>query len=175
MLLRQVENFFPNLDRILPEIKKVQMYNQEAHQAKFKIRATWPGYRSAHLSHENIFLYEFVNNLLYQHKLLEPGTWEIHSFVHLRLDVDKDKDWIHKDMQDDLAALIYLSETNFDSGTYLFDENEKLINNIVAVKNRAVIYSAKYNHMGYGHFGTNINDGRLTINCFIKNHGYKKG
>ena len=30
------------------------------------------------------------------------------------------------------------------------------------------MYSGNYNHMGYGHHGTDINNGRLTINLFIK-------
>ena len=30
--------------------------------------------------------------------------------------------------------------------------------NIKFVKNRFVMYSAKYKHMGYGHHGKNIND-----------------
>lgn len=175
MFLRQVENFFPNLDRILTQLKKTNMYNQEEFSNKFGVNATWPGYRSDHLGRENVYLYEFICNLLYQHKLLEPGTWQIHSYLHLRLESDNNSDWIHKDHNNHFAALIYLSETNFNSGTYLYDENNKVINNIVAVKNRAVIYDARYNHMGYGHYGTNVHDGRLTINCFINNHGYKKG
>lgn len=172
MNLKQVENFFPRLDHLLPEFKKIKLYNQEEYSRKFK-KAEWPGLRSQHLINENVFLYELINTLLFQHKLLEKGRWEIHSFLHLRLNEDRGKDWIHQD-REDFAGIIYLSETKFDSGTYLYDENKNLINNIVGVKNRAIVYDAKLNHMGYGHYGSNVHDGRLTLNIFINNHDVNK-
>ena len=35
------------------------------------------------------------------------------------------------------------------------------------VKNRAIFYSGSYPHKGYGHFGSSVQDGRLTLNVFI--------
>ena len=43
-----------------------------------------------------------------------------------------------------------------------------MINDVKFVQNRFVMYSANYKHMGYGHHGKNIDDGRLTLNLFIK-------
>jgi hypothetical protein len=106
--------------------------------------------------------------MLLKYKILEEKSWNINTFLHLRLDKDKDKDWIHVDETEDFAALIYLSETNLNSGTKIYDQNENIINDIKFVKNRFVMYSAKYKHMGYGHHGKNINDGRLTFNLFMK-------
>jgi|TARA_R100000084_G_scaffold55202_1_gene23182 hypothetical protein len=169
MILKQVENFFPRLDYLLPEIKKIKLYNQADYNALLQKKDTWPGFRSKMLKDENLFFYELINTLLFKHKLLEKGGYEINSFLHLRLKEDEEKDWIHKDYPYNFASLIYLSETNFNSGTRLYDDDEKLINEIVSVKNRAVLYSGDYNHKGYGHYGTNVQDGRLTINIFIKN------
>jgi len=170
MILRQVENFFPRLDYLLPEIKKIKLYNQNDYNKLLQKNETWPGFRSKMLRDENLFFYELINTLLFQHKLLEKGGYEINSFLHLRLKDDEEKDWIHKD-QDDFASLIYLSETNFNSGTNLYNDDNKIINQIVSIKNRAVLYSGNYNHKAYGHYGTNVQDGRLTINIFIKNYG----
>ena len=87
-------------------------------------------------------------------------------YVHLRKLEDNDKDWIHKDPED-FAFLIYLNETNLKSGTYLYDEGG-MISDIKYIQNRFFIYSGSYDHMGYGHFGNNAKNGRLTLNGFIK-------
>jgi hypothetical protein len=36
------------------------------------------------------------------------------------------------------------------------------------VQNRFIIYNGSYNHMGYGHFGESPENGRLTINGFLR-------
>jgi hypothetical protein len=164
MIFKQVEGFFPRLDVLIPEIKKFKFYNQDNHNES----GTWPGYRTKNLETENIFLYEYINTLaLVNHKILEPGTYFIKSYFHLRLKEDNEKDWIHRD-EDDYAGLVYLGDTNLNAGTKLYDTNNNVINDIKYVKNRAVFYSGSYLHKGYGHFGSNVQDGRLTLNLFIK-------
>ena len=49
----------------------------------------------------------------------------------------------------------------------LYDENENVINDIKFVKNRYIMYSGSYKHMAYGHHGSSIEDGRLTLNIFF--------
>ena len=166
MILRQVENFFPRLDSLLPEIRKIKLYNQVDFNKLLQFNSTFPGLRSKIIRDENLFFYELINTLLFKHKLLEKGGYEINSFLHLKLKEDREKEWVHKDPYN-FACLIYLSETNLNSGTRLYDDNKKLINEIVSVKNRAILYSGNYYHVGYGHYGTNVQDGRLTINIFI--------
>ena len=87
-------------------------------------------------------------------------------FIHLRRKEDIDKDWIHKD-NDDYAFLIYLNNTNLDSGTYLYDDANNVSTDIKYVQNRFVMYNGLYSHMGYGHFGNDTNNGRLTLNGFL--------
>lgn len=167
MNLIQEDNFFPNLDSILPQIKKIKLYNlNDFRKLTGMHNSSWPGLRSLSLDVENPILHEYIKLLITQKKLLEPSLWKIASFVHLRLEEDNSKDWIHSD-DDDFAALIYISETNFNSGTHLFDKNDNLINDIKFVKNRFVAYSGCTRHVGYGHHGNSIENGRLSINLFI--------
>ena len=166
MKLIQEENFFPNLNFILPEIKKIKLYSSEEFEKLENQKGNWPGLRSRVLGKNNPIFHEYITSLIHQKKLLDHGVWQIASFIHLRLEEDNPKDWIHKD-SDDLAALIYISETNLNSGTYLFDDNKNLINDIKFVSNRFIMYDGNYNHKGYGHHGDSIENGRLTINLFI--------
>jgi|TARA_B100000035_G_scaffold108225_1_gene91832 hypothetical protein len=166
MIFRQVENFFPRLDLILPEIRKIKLYSEDEYNKFYDTKESWPGLRSKNLIEENIFLYDYVNYLLTTKKLMTKGSYKITSNIHLRLQDDNKKDWIHKD-KCDLAALIYLSDTNFNSGTYLYDDNGSIINDIKFLQNRCILYSAQYSHKGYGHHGINVHDGRLTLNLFL--------
>jgi len=166
MKLIQEENFFTNLNFILPEIKKIKLYSSEEFEKLENQKSYWPGLRSRFLGTTNPIFHEYITSLIHQKKLLDHGVWQIGSFIHLRLEEDNPKDWIHKD-PDDLAALIYISETNLNSGTYLFDDNKNLINDIKFVSNRFIMYDGNYNHKGYGHHGDSIENGRLTINLFI--------
>jgi hypothetical protein len=166
MKLIQEENFFPNLNFILPEIKKIKLYYPKEQEKLQNSKANWPGLRSISLGTTNPIFHEYIISLLQQKKLLDKGYWEVVSFMHLRLKEDDLNDWIHKD-PDHFAALIYLSETNLNSGTYLYDEDENLINDIKFVKNRFIMYDGQYNHKGYGHHGDSIENGRLTINLFM--------
>ena len=168
MILRQIDNFFPRLDLILPEIKKIKLYSLNEFNEIEKTQDTWPGLRSLNLKKTNIFLFELINNLMFTNKMINEGTYDIATFLHLRLKEHANQDWIHKDNKK-FAGLIYLSETNLNSGTYLYDENNNIINDIKCVKNRFVIFSGNYNHKGYGHYGNNVQDGRLTFNLFIDN------
>jgi len=169
MRLIQEDNFFPNLNLILPEIKKIKLYNLKQF-SKLHEKGDWPGHRSLPIIETNPSLYLYVNHLMSEKKLIPEGKYSISTFLHLRLQEDLKKDWIHKD-DDNLAALIYLSHTNKDSGTYLYDENKNIINDIKFIQNRFIMYDANYNHMGYGHHGSSIEDGRLTLNLFIRRVG----
>jgi|TARA_R100001015_G_C4519043_1_gene88555 hypothetical protein len=167
VIFRQVENFFPRLDILIPEIKKFKFLDKNEHNKDCKEIANWPGLRTKNLETENVFLYEYINTLIFfNYKIFDLGAYHIKTFAHLRLKEDDDKDWIHKDSED-YAGLIYLGDTNLNAGTRLYDEKSNIINDIKYVKNRAIFYSGSYPHKGYGHFGSSVQDGRLTLNVFI--------
>ncbi len=166
MKLTQEENFFPNLDSILPQIKKIPLYSVDDFKKVNKAHGVYPGLRSEPLIISCPILHQFIINLILQKNILKAGDWHIKSFLHLRLKEHETKDWIHED-QDEYSALIYISNTNLSSGTKLYDKNENVINDIKFVKNRYVMYSSNYKHMAYGAHGSSIEDGRLTLNIFF--------
>ena len=83
-----------------------------------------------------------------------------------RLDEDNKKDWIHTD-PDDYTMIVFLSKTNLKSGLNIYDENEQVTQNIKFLQNRAVIFNSKQYHKSSLNYGDNIDNGRLTLNCFI--------
>jgi hypothetical protein len=160
-----IENFLPNLKEYLTEIYKITLYENKEYIEKFNYE-TWPGKRSNYLFDENKFLFFLITQNLNKVYFIKKYTLKL--FLHLRRQEDSLKDWIHKDLDTDYAFLIYLNDTNLNSGTFLYDEEKNMIADIKYVKNRFVIYNGSYNHMGYGHFGESPENGRLTINGFLK-------
>ena len=49
----------------------------------------------------------------------------------------------------------------------IYDENEQVTQNIKFLQNRAVIFNSKQYHKSSLNYGDNIDNGRLTLNCFI--------
>jgi len=165
-----VENFFDNFENIKNEFKKIKLYNIEEFNKNFDRNETWPGFRSEVLDVENPFLF----NLLIREIFLKFGKETFYnnniivkSHIHLRLKDDDEKDWIHKD-EGFKTLIIYLSETNLNSGTCLYDDNENLTTTVNFVQNRAFLFDCKTNHKSMSNYGKNIENGRLTLNCFIK-------
>jgi hypothetical protein len=64
MILKQIENFFPNLDHILPEIKKIPLYTKEEYIKVTDDRNNnWPGRRSLAFQIHYPILWHYINNL----------------------------------------------------------------------------------------------------------------
>jgi hypothetical protein len=163
--LLMIDDFLPHLKEYLSEIYKIPLYEIGEYNKKFNSNSNFPGKRSNTLLVDNKFLFFLILQNLNKVCFLKRYVLDLH--LHLRREQDLLKDWVHKD-QEDYAFLIYLNETNLNSGTYLYDENNNIISDIKYVQNRFVIYNGSYNHMGYGHFGNSPENGRLTINGFLK-------
>ena len=93
--------------------------------------------------------------------------------IHLRLANDNEKDFIHTDNASEesfLNMLIYLSETNLNSGTGFYKEGiEEPYLIVPFIKNTAVFFPGhKIRHKSLLNYGKNIRDGRLTLNGFIR-------
>ena len=84
-----------------------------------------------------------------------------------RLDEHKEIDFIHKDEPHMYSMLVYLSPTNLSSGTDLYNENDEVINSVKYVQNRALVFNSSYKHKAVNNHGTDINNGRLTLNIFM--------
>ena len=94
------------------------------------------------------------------------SRWRMSVNTHLRLGKDEEPDYIHTD-PDDYTMIVFLSKTNLKSGLNIYDENKQETQNIKFVQNRAVIFDSKQYHRSSLNYGDNINNGRLTLNCFI--------
>ena len=93
--------------------------------------------------------------------------WSINPSVHLRLDDDNDGDFIHTD-SGDLTMIVFLAKTNLNSGLNLYNIVSDQTTHIKYVQNRAVIFNSRTPHKSHLNFGDNIDNGRLTLNAFIK-------
>ena len=110
-------------------------------------------------------------------------AYNYYQYAHLRLEKDNAGEYIHQDL-DDWAYLIYLSETNLDSGTKMYEsvksvptvrmssfsekdkEKDKEHTLVRFVQNRIVMFDSLIPHMAWNNHGNDMSDGRLTINGF---------
>tara|TARA_Y100000114_G_C11645700_1_gene271602 strand:+ start:191 stop:700 length:510 start_codon:yes stop_codon:yes gene_type:complete len=166
-MLFQKENFFTNLDYILPELYKIKLYTKDEFNKKFD-KQQWPGLRSEPLPDYHPILTSYILDNLKNLPIFSNTKFRLSMYLHLRLPEDDPKDWIHKDEGEDFAGLIYLNKTNLSSGTLIYDDEKNIINDMKYVKNRFICYNGSYNHKGYGYFGDSVKNGRLTLNLFMK-------
>ena len=175
-----VENFFEQFDLIKDEFKKIPLYdcveltkkNRETFNLKEKDGAeTWPGLRSEPLFKVSPFLHALFLQSFEKHfgSFFNKEKVSAKTSIHLRLGEDESKDWIHNDYAvADFSLLVYLSETNLNSSTGIYNDKQQLISDIKFVQNRALLFSSKYPHRAIGNHGDNIDNGRLTFNAFFR-------
>jgi hypothetical protein len=166
-----VDNFFNNFSNIKDEFKKIKLYTFEEQQ-KLNIiskNVIWPGKRSDLLNITHPFLFnliikEFLDKFGYHFSF---NHIKLASIIHLRLLEDDKTDYIHTD--ENIATLIvYLSDTNLNSGTVLYPNNSDEPDIIIkSIQNRAVLFDAKKRHKSLLNYGDSIENGRLTLNIFI--------
>jgi hypothetical protein len=167
-----VDNFFDNFNYIENSFKEIKMYDKKEYISKFKANEeNWPGKRSYVLNSENAFLFNlFIKE--FDIKFSNPFNGiptNIKSHIHLRTKKDEIEDFIHRDISScNYTCLIFLSKTNLNSGTNIYSENKEIITSIKFVQNRAILFDSNYLHSAFGHYGDDVNDGRLTLNAFFK-------
>ena len=168
------DNFFTDFDLIKESFKEIPLYDEKTFNKKGlgpKKNQSWPGKRSAELSESNPFLYNLIKKEFFEKFGYVIGNRPVYieSYIHLRLQKDEAKDWVHKDLPDDFSFLVYLSDTNLDSGTCLYEEqNGKPSLTVNFLQNRALLFDSNQWHRSMNNHGHSINDGRLTLNCFIR-------
>lgn len=163
-----IDNFFEQFKFIEFEFKRIQRFDKDMFNLIFKENQNWPGSRSEFLLNKQPFLF---NLFLKEFKKFnfDLSFYDVSLYTHLRLAKDNVKDWIHSDDDSgEYTCLVYLSETNLDSGTYFYSKDKKIVSDIKFVQNRAILFDSRYLHSAYGHYGSDVNDGRLTLNCFLK-------
>ena len=170
-----IDNFFSNFHNIKNEFKKIKLYDFGEYNkmtSNNDSKTIWPGKRSLYIHNENPFLFNLSLKELFEKwkDVEETPKLEFKTVLHLRLDEDEKKDFIHYD-PDDLTMIVYLSKTNLNSGTAIYPDNSDEPETIVKfVQNRCVIFDSKKRHRSLNNHGTNLDNGRLTLNTFLTIH-----
>ena len=170
MEIYQEENFFNDINYILPQIYKIPLYNKKDFNEKFHKNApgqNWPGFRSEDLTKSNPIFASYVLNLLLQTTMFKNKRFDFNMYTHLRLPDNEPAEFIHTDDNDSYVGLVYLNESNLSSGTAIFDDMDRQVNDFKYVQNRLIAFNGAYKHRGYGYFGDSKENGRLTLNLFF--------
>jgi len=181
-----VEDFFQNFQQIKDEFKKIPRFEYKEHpdikpkleelekqKAESSIKYYWPGERSEDLKKTNKFLTAlFLKEYDQKFGNFMQDKLGFALYTHLRLKKHKASDWPHKDSPDSkYSLLVYLSNTNLNSGTRLYDDMDTEVANINFVQNRAVIFDSTYTHAAINNHGENEDDRRLTLNVLWNDIG----
>ena len=166
------DNFFSNFSNIKSHFKKLELYTLEEGENLNMWSGDvgkWPGKRSLDFYETEPFLYNLIlSEFDIRFRNFYQGTsFTCASYAHLRLDKDNEKDWIHADPVSH-TLMIYVSETNLNSGTCFYDENDNLTQTVNFVQNRAVLFPGHIRHKALNNHGTDIENGRLTLNVFFR-------
>ncbi len=166
-----IDNFFEDINEIYNYVKTLETFNSKNYPNDPNVNTAkidWPGYRSNQLAGKDVWLTNKFGNAFRKHLTgLITGQFQLHMFSHLRLDEHNEADFIHNDSPHIYSMLVYLSPTNLNSGTNLYNENDEMITSFKFVQNRAVLFSSSYKHKAINNHGTDVNDGRLTLNIFM--------
>jgi len=163
-----IDNFFDDFDLLKDNFIKLPFFKREDYPLESgDNQGNWPGMRTQSLMRVEPFLYcLFLKN--YTEKINYTPYFKVHTYLHLRLAEDETKDWIHTDSEFDYSGLVYLSNTNLNSGTTFFDEKDNIVADIKFVQNRFVMFNSKIRHRSTGNHGTTLENGRLTLNAFFE-------
>ena len=163
-----VDNFFPDdvFQRVHDEIKSCDFIPISS---KMKSEGVdYPGARTKELKDISTqfdrFIVHHIRNLGLP---ITNQVFKYWQYAHLRLKKDNKKDYIHTDIGMNFAWLIYMSETNLESGTKFYTEDDNEHTFARFVQNRIVLFAGgKIKHMAFNNHGKDLTDGRLTINGF---------
>lgn len=173
-MLIVIDDFFQQweLGVIEKELNKSKFFNLKDHPSN-QGNTKYPGCRTDVFARVNPLLDSFIiNRLDATQTIFTSQPYNVDQYAHLRLDDDNEEEYIHQDKPFDWAFLIYISETNLESGTKIYKslkskkDEETLF--VKFVQNRLVLFDVNVPHMAWGNHGKSIKDGRLTINGFCR-------
>ena len=164
--IKIIYNFFDFPNLMYENCKKLNFYTLEEMNKIIPGKYDWPGKRTLSFEKENPFLHLHILSYLKLNGIDVDKYKRIVTYAHIRLAEDEEKDWIHRDNCD--TALIYLSNTNLDSGTqFLADDQENEISKANFVQNTCVYFEKGLYHTSFGNHGHTIEDARMTLNIFM--------
>lgn len=160
--IQLVDNFFDDIDLVLDFANKLNYLDKTNFNFTTGETDNWPGIRTYSLDSQPPL--QLMLNF-YVHKKFFLPELDAAYFFHKRGTKDNNKDWPHKD-QSRYALIVYLSDTNLESGTIFYDDNKKITTDIGFVKNRAILFNGQVSHKSKLNFGSN-DSMRLTLNGFF--------
>ena len=169
-MIKVIDNFLDFHEEYYDLCKKLQYYNSKDFESVTKEKNNYPGYRTNFLDKQYPFLYySILSNIKNKFDLDLNQYKRIRAHAQIRLGVNADEDWVHRDWGD--TILIYLSPTNLESGTAIYRETAQQEYQETAmiryIQNRAVFFTDGTLHMAKNNHGENIHDGRLTLTYFL--------
>lgn len=178
----EIENVLDNPDEIVEFAKKQNYLTKEEYNSHTK--TFWRGSRTKAISILDDTLAHHIDNQIFtkcinklysdsSNRISYSFSSKISSFFHILTEKEiYDSSWIHKDRECIWAGVIYLNKNpKPDSGTVVYRNGEKII--VDNQYNKLVMYTPTYEHASQGGFGTNIDDGRLTITFFVNDFEFK--
>jgi len=162
-----VDNFFEDFHRLEEGFRDVSLWDIDNHPTQSKDKELyWPGYRSVDLKESMPFMTSLYIETV-KKKVGIDSPFKLGIYTHLRTEETEKEDYVHQD-NCWVSGLVYLSRTNLDSGTQFYDsENGNITQTVKFVQNRAVFFKASMWHRVLNGHGTDIGDGRYTLNTFF--------
>ncbi len=166
--VRAFYNFLEYPSFFYDECKKFKFYNIDEFKKKHNEQNAqwqWPGMRTSNFSDQSPFLHMHLLLCLKNSGIDIHKYKKISSYAHVRTSNDESKDWPHVDDCD--TALIYLSNTNLDSGTVFLTDQKEEITRVNFLQNTCVFFEQGLLHSSFGNHGDTIDNARMTLNIFL--------
>lgn len=159
-----IDEFFPHLLEMLDHLKARGHWTPDEHP-DFPNAGNWPGKRSLdYLKTDPVLSSLFMTCA----REFIPSSFS-HASLCTHYRYGTSKDWVHTD-QNLCTGIVYLSETNSDSGTLFFDNHPdnggKVILDVPFVQNRFVLFYGDPYHCSKSNYGQGETDSRFTMNFF---------
>lgn len=177
-----IDNVFDDPDSILEFAKQQTFYRSANHPVDSTKGVRWKGTRSNTLANiSKLYFNKTMNEVI--SKMLEKTfqsvgpislSWTFDGSAVFHSLTDSIEEGIHVDHDCLYSGVVYLSkDAPFDSGTVLYDGNQKVIANIPNEYNKLVLHNSRINHNAVNGFGDSIETSRLTLNIFFKSLSFK--
>tara|TARA_R100001244_G_C5151078_1_gene129660 strand:+ start:637 stop:1170 length:534 start_codon:yes stop_codon:yes gene_type:complete len=169
-----IDNFLMpwELSLVGKELRNTEFFSLKDHPSN-EANTLYPGRKTDEFSRVHPLLDSFIINRLDAIKtIFTANPYSVNQYGHLRLEGDDEEEYIHQDFPFDWAYLIYVSDTNLESGTKMYKSLKSAKDEETAfikfVQNRILLFDVRVPHMAWGNHGKSLKDGRLTINGFCK-------
>jgi hypothetical protein len=164
------DNFFENPD----EIRKLALNHKYIAHQDFPGIVGWKGFRGDVTTHTHPELVEYMQKKIAE---LNPKLADKKIALHFHYCLEKTKSEcqpsfeeikLHKDFSN-WAGIVYLTpNADPNAGTMLCSDDQSQTNLVENIYNRFVLYPSDILHGTNDLFGTDINDGRMTLTVFIE-------